>query len=114
MSIDFGQLVLGPCLDTFGAPYPWKSQTLTDPVTITAIFDDGYEALDPMGTIPGMAPTDITTSLPRLGVRLSDFPVPPVQGDTFVIDGRTYAIREVQPDSHGGARLDLNLVNSSS
>ncbi|ATU72675.1 hypothetical protein SXCC_04798 [Gluconacetobacter sp. SXCC-1] len=111
MSIDFGLLVLGPCLEAFANPYQWQSQSLSDPVTVNGIFDDGFRGQDPLGDFPGATPVDITTSLPRLGVRLSDFPVPPAQGDEFVINGQTYSIREVQPDSHGGACLELNLVD---
>ncbi|WNM09438.1 hypothetical protein RI056_05645 [Komagataeibacter nataicola] len=111
MSIDFGQLVLGPCLDAFGNPYQWKSQSLASSQPINGIFDDGFKSLDPLGEMPGVTPTNITTSMPRLGVRLSDFPVAPAQGDEFVINGQTYEILEVQPDSHGGACLELNLVD---
>ena len=90
MSIDFGQLVLGPCLDAFANPYQWQSQSLSDPVTINGIFDDGFKGMDPLGEFPGATPVDMTTSVHRLGVRLAAFPATPAQGDSFVTNSSPY------------------------
>ncbi|KWT89350.1 hypothetical protein APY03_3429 [Variovorax sp. WDL1] len=45
-----------------------------------------------------------------LGIRTSDFPVLPLQGDQILVPsrGKTYVIREVQIDGHGAAKLLLN------
>ncbi len=55
----------------------------------------------------GMA---VTTESPVLGIRTSEFPVLPRQGDQIVVPSRskTYSIREVQIDGHGAAKLLLN------
>jgi hypothetical protein len=45
-----------------------------------------------------------------LGVRLSQFPAGydprNAQGDTFVVRGVTYVVKDGRPDSHGGAHLE--------
>ncbi|GBQ84105.1 hypothetical protein AA13595_1324 [Gluconacetobacter johannae DSM 13595] len=109
MSLDWGSLVLGPCETIFGEPVTWQSSQGGAPVQATGVFDEGYKGLEIIGGDDGMAPTHVTSSLPRLGVRLSQFPAAAAQGDTLVIRGISYAIREIQPDSHGGARIELNI-----
>jgi hypothetical protein len=75
------------------------------PFQIAGVFDEAYREVDPAA---GMA---LTTETPVLGVRLSQFPLPPLQGDalTIVRTGETYLVKEVRPDSHGYAKLLLNL-----
>jgi len=51
-----------------------------------------------------------TTSLPTLGVVLSDFSIAPAQGDRFVIASLLYEVTEVQEDGYGGATLILREV----
>ncbi len=111
MSLDWDNLVLGPCEAIFGETIPviWQSAQGGSPVPTTGIFDQGYKGLDIIGGDDGMMPMNITSSLPRLGVRLSQFPAAAAQGDTLIIRGMSYTIREIQPDSHGGARIDLNI-----
>lgn len=109
MSIDWDGLVIGPCMQTFGDPtITWTSATPgAQPVAITAIFDDGFRALRVDGGDGGMAPDHITASTPILGVQLSQFPSPPLQGDTVSIGGRVYLVNEVQADGKGAAHLQL-------
>ena len=56
----------------------------------------------------------VTTECPVLGIRVSAFQSPmqalPKQDDRLSIRGALYVIREVQLDSHGGAKLLLNLT----
>ena len=60
----------------------------------------------------------VTTSNPRLGIQLSQFPAgfdPKLaQGDRFTVKrtGRTYVVKLGMPDGQGGARLDANLVSA--
>ena len=80
------------------------------PLPIKAIFDDGYFGAGNQGD------PLVTTSLPRLGVQMSQFPAAfdpeAAQGDTFVVvrTGKTYVVKTGMADSHGGARLDANLL----
>lgn len=109
--VDFDKLVLGPCDAVFGETVLFESALLGKKVTLSGIFDDGYRAIFPLGDLPGQSHTHITGSDARVGVRLSTFPVPPAQGDLLTIRGRVWRIREVQPDSHGGAHIELNAAD---
>ncbi|MBS1014486.1 head-tail joining protein [Acetobacter persici] len=109
--VDFDKLVIGPCNDVFGEAVQYQSALLGKTITLSGIFDDGYRAVSPLGDLPGQSPTHITGSDARIGVRLSLFPVLPAQGDLLTIRGRVWRIREVQPDSHGGAHIELNAAD---
>lgn len=117
MSLDWAGLVLGPNLRIFGedpekdGPVTWTSVSSGISQDVPAIFDEGYKPLAVIDDADGLLPTNITTGIPHLGVCLTDFPVAPLQGDRMVVRGKTYEIREVQPDSHGGADIFLNLVS---
>lgn len=119
MAIDWNDLVLGPCIAVFGASYLYQSGQSS--FSITGIFDESYTPLSPLGggSLPGTesftlgSVGSITTGIPVLGVQLSQFPTPPAQGDNVTIDNRVWVVKEVQPDSKGGAKLLLNLANST-
>jgi len=106
--LDWDALVLGPCQQAFGESVSWQSAKLGAPVSITGIFDKPFFPAEPIGGEDGLTPVHITTTQPILGVQLSQFPVPPEQGDLVTIRGKIYRIREVRTDSHGAARLELN------
>jgi len=108
--VDWDGLVLGPCQSVFGETAFWKSPRHPGQVQITGIFDKAFYALDPLGGEDGMAPVHISTTVPILGVQLSQFPVPPEQGDLVTVRGKIYRVREVRSDSHGAARLELNTA----
>jgi hypothetical protein len=78
------------------------------PFGITGVFDDAYVLV---ATSEYGAP--INSVYPAIGVDLTEFPSPPVQGDHVLIalTGKTYSVREPRPDSHGGALLILNYVS---
>ncbi len=105
--IDWAALVVAPCVSTFGEPVIYKP-AIGAPFPINGVFDNAYKesTMSEYGT-------EIHTYFPQLGVKLSDFPTPPAQGDqlTILSTGKTYAVRDPQPDSHGGARLVLNYVS---
>lgn len=112
MAIDWDGLVLAPCHAAFGEP----AGTVTYFPQIGAsfdlegsVFDDGFHTRDLL------AGPSISTSQPTLGVRLALFPagVLPLQGDGVALRGQLYLVRDVQPDSHGEARLLLNRASLS-
>jgi hypothetical protein len=85
---------------------------------IVGVFDEAYLELTPMGRGPGLAseatdyglPGAVSTEMPVLGVQLSQFPRPPVQGDAVQIRGAWYRVKEVRADGHGSAKLLLNAA----
>ncbi|MEC5321122.1 hypothetical protein VSX61_19640 [Brenneria populi subsp. brevivirga] len=79
---------------------------------ITGIFDRAYtQDVEPLE--PG-EPT-VNTTRPVLGVRDASFIAPPKKGDrVYVYSVETlFVVSDVQPDSHGGTRLELNRVGAS-
>lgn len=46
----------------------------------------------------------MSTSIIKIGLRLKDFSVPPVQGDTVTINGSTYKLDKFEYDGQGGIR----------
>jgi hypothetical protein len=101
--IDWDSLVLGPLQGVFGQPVT-HLPAVGDPQAGSGIFDEAYREVDLAG---GMA---VTTESPVLGIRTSEFPVLPKQGDQLIVQsvGKTFVIREVQVDGHGAAKLLLN------
>jgi len=101
--VDWDSLVLGPLHSVFGEPVTFLP-AVGSPRAVHGIFDEAYREVDLAG---GMA---VTTEHPVLGIRTSDFPVLPLQGDQVNVPsrGKTYVIREVQIDGHGAAKLLLN------
>lgn len=116
--IDWDSLVLGPCMGVFGEPVDYAPAAGTPTFRVSGVFDEAYRSIAPMGDGPFPsselsalgAPGAITAEMPVLGVQLSAFPVPPVQGDllTIVRTSESYVVKEVQPDGHGWAKLLLN------
>lgn len=111
--IDWDTNVIGPLMTVFGETVSYTPRS-GSPLTITGVFDAEFRALTPLGGMLGREPLDYggmgdtASTGPALGVQLSQFAVPPVQGDTLTVRGALYQVREVQPDSHGAARLLLN------
>ena len=115
MSIDWGTLVLGPNIAIFGQPVGYLSATYGQ-ANINAIFDEAYLQLDPLGRGPDGetfqlgSPGGVTTAKPVIGIRLSDLPFAPDQGDRVMIGTDTYVVKEVRADGKGGAKLLLNAA----
>lgn len=118
MAVDWDGLVVGPCVTIFGDEVRYVTGEAS--FDIVGVFDEAYLELTPLGR-GGMAsesfdlgaPGSITTEMPVLGVQLSQFRVPPTQGDVLRIQsgphaGGTYEVKEVRTDGHGGAKLLLN------
>lgn len=104
--IDWDGLVLQPTMAVFGQTVVYTPAGGTAFTLVDAVFDDAYHPLQPIED-----GTAMTTELPVLGVRLSEFPtgVTPLQGDSVVITalGITYKVRDVEPDGHGHVKLLL-------
>lgn len=119
--IDWDALVIGPAVAVFGelvlyqpkAPRwpggPLVSSGLQLPVI--GVFDAEYLELSPLaiGEMIGM-PSNIGSTRPVLGVQMSQFPVPPAQGDLLLVaaTGQAFVVAEVRADGHGHAKLLLN------
>lgn len=101
--IDWDGLVLGPAIAQFGEAVTYTFANWIA-VSITAVFDEQYIGVEPAN---GQA---VATAMPVLGVQLSQFPAPPQQGDSVLIQrtGERFVVREVRPDGHGAAKLMLN------
>lgn len=107
--IDWDRMVNGPIMGVFGerASFRPAGGAAFD---IRGTFHEAYKSVDLLSGV-GM-----TSEAPALGVRLSEFPAPPLQKDHVVItatslhDGGTYIVKEVQSNGIGGALLLLNLV----
>lgn len=72
--------------------------------TIQAVWDRDYVQVDPN---TGAA---VTSTQPRIGVRLADLDVTPKKGDTVVVAGSSLKVIDVQVDGQGGATLYLHKV----
>ncbi|MCQ8240523.1 head-tail joining protein [Rhizosaccharibacter radicis] len=106
MAIDWGGLVLAPCVAIFGEAATHRSADGQDRA-VQGIFDSGFLAVDPL-PVYGFTPAHISTYTACLGIRLSDFPVAPEQGDLITVRGVRYWIWDVRPDGKDGAKLMLN------
>lgn len=112
MSIDWDRLVIGRTVEIFGDRVRYSTPGCA--FDVTGVFDEAYIGLNPIGG--GLVvgdPGAITTEMPVLGVQLSQFRVPPAQGDVLQIRtglhaGEAYEVKEVRLDGHGGAKLLLN------
>ena len=105
--MDFDNLVLSPCMAAFGVTVtvtPLKSQPTAQPYAATGVYDRS-EAIVMMADGSEMASTNVT-----LGIRLSDFTVPILEGDKIALNGKTYKVDALFPDGQGGAELRLKEV----
>ena len=97
------ELILGNCLNVFGEAVVYTPSGLSS-VSITGIFDNLYEVIDPnTGAI-------ITATQPILGLRNSDLAQLPRQDDTLNVRGQDYRVKEVQVDGQGGSKLFLHEI----
>lgn len=105
MAVDFNKLVLQPCIAIFGEPVKYNPRLGPAQFCLNGVFDKAYTEIVVHDGVP------VTQTLPVLGVKLEDFPSPPLQGDHLLARGDVYKVREVRIDSHGGAKLMLNFVS---
>lgn len=105
--IDWDSKLLAPNHSVFGEPVNYRPQG-GDAYDIVGIFDRAHTR--DVETLEG--DIVINTTKPVLGVRDSQFKTPPRQYDQLFVRGRLYVVSDVQPDSHGGTRLELNEVKA--
>ncbi len=103
--VDWDSLLHGPIMGAFGE----SARVQYTPAGGSTFVVDGIfdEAERPVQMLD--AP-DINEVSPLLGVRLSQFPAGfdarNAKGDTFVVRGVTYVVKNGKPDSHGWAQLE--------
>lgn len=95
--------VMRVCTETFTSTVLYDPQA-SAPITIKGIFDAAYQDVE---ILDGAA---VQTIKPRLGVRLSDLPAAPREGDRCTINGKNYRVAEVRPDGEAGAALFLHTI----
>jgi hypothetical protein len=83
----------------FGESVTFISNTGSQ-ATITAIFDNQYQAVDAGGTV------DFAVVSPRLTVRTQDVSNA-VEGDSFIVRGSTYDVVIVMDDGTGITEIAL-------
>jgi hypothetical protein len=113
--IDWDGLVIGPCFDVFAQPVTYRPLTGA-PFAITGVFDREY-----LGVTILDSDVASSTRKPILGVQLSQFTAAgaagPKQNDKVQIVNRpetfVFLVRNVQPDGHGHAVLELNIVSKT-
>lgn len=106
--VDWDKKLLAPLQRVFGEPVEYRPRNGT-PFMVSGIFDRAYTAdVEP---IDDNGPA-VNTTRPVLGIRDSAFVSPPEQGDMLYIPRvkTLFKVSDVQPDSHGGTRLELNKV----
>lgn len=96
-------LILDKCMDAFGEKklvtyYP-KAGGVYE---VRGIFDNE-------GTVFDVNTEQyVSTTQPRLGINLNDFPVDPKQGDELVLRNTRYRVQDKREDGQGGATLFLH------
>lgn len=101
---DFRHLVNGvldTCMGTFGEPITYRPKA-GGVYQARGIFDNEGTVFD--------VDTEqyVSTTQPRLGINLNDFPVDPKQGDTVELRGISFKVQDKREDGQGGATLFLH------
>lgn len=105
--VDWDALLHGPVQSVFGEAVQYQPR-IGAAFSVTGIFDDAYHQSDEVSGSFGLGPVHLVNRYAILGVRLSEFPGLPQQGDTMTVRGKSYSVQEVRDDSHGYAHLILN------
>lgn len=104
--MDWESLVLGPVQDAFAESVTYFPAS-GGSIALMAIPDDPTVEVQMQSDGP-----PITTNIPTLGVRLSDFGgYGPVRGDKLIIASAptvTWIVRDTRPDGKGWSILKLN------
>jgi hypothetical protein len=95
--------LLGVATRQLGEPVVYTA-TNRDPVSVTGVFDATGAEIDPStGAV-------IVSTKPTLGIRDSDLPATPQEGDRVTICEVVYRVIEVMVDGQGGSLLKLHKV----
>ena len=100
---DLADSLLGSTMAAFGREVFYLRNGETEAESIQAIFDSAHQSIEFQDGI------EYSTLKPILGVRLSDFAIPPAADDSVTIDSVVYEVLDVQKDGQGGATLTLRL-----
>ena len=101
MPIDFDSLVLSPAMNLFAHPMmlnPIRSQPAVQPYAARGVWEVSPYTI----MMENQAP--FSTSVYKVGFRLTDFKVPPVTGDQIVFNGFTYTLDAPEYDGQGGVK----------
>ena len=96
-------VIVGQIHHAQGSPVIVYTCAGQSPVTISAVFDAAYQAVD-------LATGQLSDLGPTLGVVLADLPAAPKQDDDVTIDGVAYRVSDQRLDGQGGALLPLRKV----
>jgi hypothetical protein len=99
MGIDWDGIVLGPATDRFAIGAVFSS----DVVIVEGRVPRVVWEVEPH-TIIQENQEPLTTSIFKVGLRLSDFATPPKQGSLVTINGQTYTLASFEYDGQGGVR----------
>src|ERR1700676_3509947 len=118
MSIDWDNLVLGPCMDQFalGRAFPGETTVVmfnpvkSQPGAPSYSGRCVWEVVQ--YTLVGENDAPMSTSTYKIGLRLSEFTVPPVQGDQVGINDDIYTLDAFEFDGQGGVRWVVKAVAS--
>ena len=105
--IDFDALVLAPAQNILGAAI-FVLPTLSQPLRSAYPARGIYEAVQQTVILEGGE--EMSTTRRTLGIRLSEFPIPPRQGDSIIMGADTYLIDSSTPDGQGEAVLSLKAT----
>lgn len=116
MGVNWDQHLLSPLHGVFGDQHEYRPRDGV-PFPVNGIFDRGYsQVVDNLDGDSG-----INTTSPTLGIREAEFVAAgwalPVQGDRVFIQtvgglpvNQLFVVANVEPDSHGGSKLVLNVA----
>lgn len=71
---------------------------------IRVIYQDAYVGANPDTGGP------VSTIQPVAGIDALDLPIKPKSGDTLTGRGKTFRVRDAQPDGHSGVTLFLQRI----
>ena len=96
--MSFKELVgglLDVAIPTFGESIDYRPKK-GGSFTIDAVFDESFEQVDPNSE------EIVASNVPVIGIKASNIPFPPEQGDEVRIDQRRFKVTDSQEDGQGG------------
>ncbi|MBK68020.1 MAG: hypothetical protein CMP22_07825 [Rickettsiales bacterium] len=95
--------LLGACLSVMGQPLTYIDED-ENVYQLQGIFSNEFEAVDPNTGY------EIISSVPNIGIRLSEWPKVPVFEEAISINEVNYKVRHTEEDGEGGATVFLDKV----
>ena len=72
--------------------------------SIEAVFDEGFFQTDPD------TEEVVASNVLSIGIKLSNIPYPPEQGDRVIIHDRHFKVNDSQEDGQGGSNIFLHEI----